>query len=278
MTGADERREHGGPTATEEDRVPLPETTRACRHGLDRTDPQDRLSVALRRATSADHQRIERLLRLPDRLSDVPALRQVLMLWVHLWSDVGVAPHTDGAAAAPADPEDLPAVAVRALNRLAIDLQELAELSPADPATAPTPGAPGTPATPMTPGAAWAGGPLSRLRSDVPGRWGVDYVLRGTLVGGRTVAPTVTRHLRLPEGVGVRYLSAEGEDVGRDWADFRHRLDAWGADASPEQCEAVVDAATTTFHTVQDWAVELFGDTSGAPSRYSHPVPRPRTA
>ena len=248
--------------------MPVTRTAPTCRHGGDGRDPQDRLSVELRRATSADHQRVEQLLRLPDRLTDVAALRQVLLLWVHLWSDVAVAPHQDDAAAArPPEAEDLPAVAVRALNRLATDLQELADASAADP-TGPTP----------VPGQGWAGGPLSRLRSDIPGRWGVDYVLRGTLVGGRTLAPTVTRHLRLPEGIGVRYLSAEGEDVGRDWADFRHRLDAWGADASPEQCEAVVDAATTTFHTVQNWAVELLGDNAGAPSRFGRVVPLPRAS
>jgi heme oxygenase len=76
----------------------------------------------------------------------------------------------------------------------------------------------------------------------------------------------------------VHYLSAEGEDVGRDWADFRHRLDTWGADASPEQCEAVVDAATATFHTVQDWAVELLGDNAGAPTRFGRVVPLPRAS
>jgi heme oxygenase len=254
--------------------VPLPETVHARRHSLDRVDPQDRLSVELRQATTAEHQQIERLLRLPDRLSDVPALRQVLMLWVHLWSDVAVAPRSADVAAAPANPDDLPSIAVRALNRLATDLQELSEVTSAD--STPDPAVP--PVAPVAPGAAWAGGPLSRLRSSVPSRWGVDYVLRGSLVGVRTLAPAVTRHLRLPEGVGVRYLSAEGEDVVRDWADFQHRLDAWAADASPEQCQDVVDAAATTFRTVHEWALELLGDRAGAQSRDSRPVPRPRTA
>jgi heme oxygenase len=203
----------------------------------------DRLTVRLRHVTDEEHACLERILGLPDRLARPGDLLEVLNLWQRVWSDVAPAPGTRPA------PDSLDDLAAQTLEHLATELETLARLAghPHPVRSTPVPG---------------PGGPLARLRRSDAGRWGVGYVLRGTLVDGRVPAPAAVRRLGLPVGVGVTYLGAEEEDAEAMWADFRRRLDSWALDASAWQRQECLGAALAAFRIVQDWARELVGKPS----------------
>jgi heme oxygenase len=78
--------------------------------------------------------------------------------------------------------------------------------------------------------------------------WGVAYVLRGSRLGGAVLAPLVSDATGLPAGTGTAYLRSAGDEPGRDWVDFRRRLDV--LDLSFEQIDLASDAARWTFARV----------------------------
>ncbi len=63
------------------------------------------------------------------------------------------------------------------------------------------------------------------------------------------LAPRVRAALTLPDGVGTRFLSSAGSRPGREWTDFRRRLD--GLELSGAEFDGAVGAARWTFHWVQ---------------------------
>lgn len=101
--------------------------------------------------------------------------------------------------------------------------------------------------------AGWSGtaGGAGRQASDVP-RFdtaaeavGGRYVLLGSALGGRIIAPVVARRLDLPERSGTRFFRRDGMEPGRDWRTFRMAVAA--RDWSPEELEQAAAAARETF-------------------------------
>jgi heme oxygenase len=205
-------------------------------------------SAEVRRLTRTEHERVEQVLDLPGRLATAEDLVTVLRMWERTWQDVARWASSASGFSGTVQGDDQPGpelllLTTRALGRLAEDLTDLQDLAPA---TRPR----------VEDGPTASGGPMADLLTTLPGGWGVSYVLRGSQVGGRILAPQIAERLHLPQGTALRYLSTEGEDVGSSWHGFRRRLDAWGDAATPALRRAVVAAAIMTFHAVQDRALE----------------------
>lgn len=184
------------------------------------------LSVELRSATAADHQRAEAALGLPERLDTVADLSRLLQSWRSVWCDVrsAVADRGDEAAR-------LLVSAVRAEQQLDSDLGVLGSLTDAR--------------------SAGSGSPqLRRMLETAPGIWAVSYVLRGSRVGGTAQAPAIVRRLHLPEHVGTAYLA--DHTAGPSWVAFRGRLDRWGRTAGSGGREAAVRLAGEMFALVAE--------------------------
>jgi heme oxygenase len=208
---------------------------------------QDRagLSVELRRLTRADHERVELLVDLPDRLTRRGDLAVLLHGWQQIWREIkhgcaGAGPGV-GAKGWPGETAALGRLAEESLARIAVDLVDLAELDHMS-----DPSGPAGLAGPAGPAEGKPDSPFSPLLADEPGVWAVAYVLRGSGIGGQVLAPLITARLDLPPGAAMSY-HAGAEDVGRSWVAFRRRLDGWGVAAGPEQRQVVVRRTRVAF-------------------------------
>ncbi|WP_446216354.1 biliverdin-producing heme oxygenase [Micromonospora sp. IBHARD004] len=94
---------------------------------------------------------------------------------------------------------------------------------------------------------------------------GGRYVLLGSALGGRVIAPVVERRLELREGVGTGFFRRSGMAPGRDWRDFRVALAA--RDWSPADLDQAVAAARETFVFVGRAAAPILGRRPAAPRR-----------
>lgn len=89
--------------------------------------------------------------------------------------------------------------------------------------------------------------------ADVGAAFGSMYVMEGSTLGGRFIAPHVARLLQLEPGVGNRYFDGYGARTGSMWNAFRETAAA----AVPEaQYDAAVNAAIATFESMQSWLCE----------------------
>lgn len=206
----------------------------------------------LRAATRGRHAAVERQLGLPDSVGDLADYVRLLAFWRRVWG-VG------GAVLAAAAPGALPAsFPVEALD------SDLAELAGWCGGVGAGPGPSGL----VPPGPAGRG-----LPSVGAGVWGVGYVLQGSRLGGRFVAPALQARLGLPAGTGMRFLSADGGDVGAEWAEFRGRLRAVAPDPHGSRADAVLAGALATFDLVAEQAA-VFGWPADPP-RSSRPGSAP---
>ncbi|MBY8873785.1 biliverdin-producing heme oxygenase [Micromonospora sp. PLK6-60] len=187
--------------------------------------------AALRAGTPEHHHAVERVLDLPGRVRDrrdlVIVLDAMLAAWqpveerlatAYDWGRLGLDPRLGAAA-----------------DLLRADLALLADDPPAG--RGPAPGD-----LPALGGAAAA----------VGGR----YVLVGSALGGRVIAPVIERRLGLPEGRGTGFFRRAGRTPDADWRAFRTAVDrrAWSA---PERAEAV-RAARETFAVIARTAAAAF--------------------
>lgn len=225
----------------------------------------------LRTATRGWHTAVEHQLSLPHSVGDLADYLRLLAYWRRVW-EIG------GAVLAAAAPEALPRTSpVEALDA---DLAELAGWSGGAGAGPPASGSVPPVAGPVPgplPGSDWAG---SGLPSTGAGVWGVGYVLQGSRLGGQFVAPALQKRLGLPAGTGMRFLLADGADVGADWAEFRVRLRAVAPDPCGDRADAVLAGALAAFGMAAVQAA-VFGWPAGAPRPSPGPHPgstRPRAA
>ncbi|MEH0844238.1 biliverdin-producing heme oxygenase [Micromonospora sp. CPCC 205711] len=185
--------------------------------------PEPDLLAALRAGTRRQHHEVERVLGLPGRIRSRADLAATLAGMLAGWQPV-----EDALAAVDWRPLGLADRLGAAADLIRADLRELAASGDAPPAG----GDPGTGA------AAPRFGTLARA---VGGR----YVLLGSALGGRIIAPVVDRRL----GPGAtRFFRRAGLDPEGDWAAFRaavadHR---W----HPEQRAEAVVAAVETFDAI----------------------------
>lgn len=86
--------------------------------------------------------------------------------------------------------------------------------------------------------------------SDIGGAFGSMYVMEGSTLGGRFIAPHVARLLDLPPGIGNTYFDGYGARTGSMWNAFRETAAATVPEA---QYDSAVSAAIDTFETLQAW-------------------------
>jgi len=79
---------------------------------------------------------------------------------------------------------------------------------------------------------------------------GCAYVIEGSSLGGLVVAKIVERQLGSEAAtIATTYLRGNGPRTRDLWRSFLSELDAWGANARPEERERAIQGATTTFTT-----------------------------
>lgn len=228
---------------------------------------QGDVTSRLRTATGGWHAAVEHQLNLPDSVGDLADYLRLLAYWRRVWG-IG------GAVLAAAAPEALPRTSpVEALDA------DLAELAGWRGGVDAGPRASGSvrPVAGPVPGSDPA---YSGLPSTGAGVWGVGYVLQGSRLGGQFVAPALRERLGLPAGTGMRFLLADGGDVGADWAEFRVRLRAVAPDPCGDRADAVLAGALAAFGMAAVQAA-VFGWPAGAPRPSLEPHPgstRPRAA
>jgi heme oxygenase (biliverdin-IX-beta and delta-forming) len=79
---------------------------------------------------------------------------------------------------------------------------------------------------------------------------GSMYVMEGSTLGGRFIAPHVARLLGLTPGQGNAYFDAYGDRTGSMWNAFR---DTAAANVPEAQYDDAVEAAIATFESLQAW-------------------------
>ncbi|MDR5811863.1 biliverdin-producing heme oxygenase [Caballeronia sp. LZ019] len=104
----------------------------------------------------------------------------------------------------------------------------------------------GQPATPELADASAALPPVNNIGA----AFGSMYVMEGSTLGGRFIAPHVARLLQLEPGVGNRYFDGYGARTGSMWNAFRETAAATVPEA---QYDAAVSAAIATFESLQSW-------------------------
>ncbi|VXC06262.1 Heme oxygenase [Burkholderia sp. 8Y] len=88
------------------------------------------------------------------------------------------------------------------------------------------------------------------LIDDLGSAFGSLYVMEGSTLGGRFIAPHVAKQLGLAPGAGNAYFDGYGPRTGSMWNAFRETAAA----IVPEtQYDAAVRAAVETFDTLHDW-------------------------
>jgi len=80
--------------------------------------------------------------------------------------------------------------------------------------------------------------------------FGSMYVMEGSTLGGRFIAPHVARLLQLQPGIGNRYFDGYGARTGSMWNAFRETAVSTVPEA---QYDAAVSAAIATFESLQSW-------------------------
>ncbi|SAL79792.1 Heme oxygenase [Caballeronia peredens] len=94
-----------------------------------------------------------------------------------------------------------------------------------------------------------AGYDLPRMHN-VGSAFGSMYVMEGSTLGGRFIAPHVAQQLDLVPGVGNAYFDGYGARTGSMWKAFRETAAA----VVPElQYDDAVKAAIATFESLQSW-------------------------
>lgn len=94
--------------------------------------------------------------------------------------------------------------------------------------------------TPSVPPAPWA-------PADPAEAMGCAYVIEGSSLGGLVVAKIVERQLGIE--AATTFLRGQGARTKELWRSFLSELDAWGANAHPEERARAIQGATTTFAT-----------------------------
>jgi heme oxygenase len=98
--------------------------------------------------------------------------------------------------------------------------------------------------------------PLADPDADLPaleglGRvFGSMYVMEGSTLGGRFIAPHVARLFGLANGEGNAYFDGYGARTGSMWNAFRETA---AASVPPEQHDDAVEAAIATFEGLHGW-------------------------
>jgi heme oxygenase (biliverdin-IX-beta and delta-forming) len=90
---------------------------------------------------------------------------------------------------------------------------------------------------------------------DTIGRvFGSMYVMEGSTLGGRFIAPHVATLFGLQSGCGNAYFEGYGRRTGSMWNAFRETA---SANVPPGQHDAAVAAAIATFDGLHDWLGEI---------------------
>jgi len=84
--------------------------------------------------------------------------------------------------------------------------------------------------------------------------FGCMYVMEGSTLGGRFIAPHVATLFGLQSGRGNAYFEGYGLRTGSMWNAFRETA---RANVPPEQADVAVDAAIATFEGLHDWLGKL---------------------
>ena len=80
--------------------------------------------------------------------------------------------------------------------------------------------------------------------------FGSMYVIEGSTLGGRFIAPHVARLFGLQSGGGNAYFEGYGLRTGSMWNAFRETA---RTNVPAEQADVAVDAAIATFEGLHDW-------------------------
>jgi heme oxygenase len=215
------------------------------------------MAGVVRDATRGWHLAVESQLALPGSVTGVTDYRRLLRFWREVWA---AGEHVLRKSA----PGALPRVS--ALTLLDSDLHDLSRWTPAQAAaTGAATARAGNRAGDRTAGSVAAGAGGARPASPEPavlaclptaglGVWGVGYVLQGSRLGGRTLAPALRERVGLPPGVGTRFLLSDGGDVGAEWAGFRARLREIAPDPWDGRSRVVLAGALATFRFVSERA------------------------
>jgi heme oxygenase len=231
------------------------------------------LSALLRSTTRSAHEQVERVFGLPDRLHTRTDLLPMLRVWQSVWTELAAEPvgGRDADAATVCAARGLQELAQQSLSCLEADLADLAALEGAGPVSRPhrqsrpnssradvlSRGTVGAAAT-----ADVAAGlppvPVTEVLAAQGGIWGVSYVVRGSLLNGRVLAPMIASRLGVQQDRGLRYLSGCGDDPGRRWVTFRAELDDWGQAATKDQHDGAIAAARATLADIRRRATAHF--------------------
>ena len=84
----------------------------------------------------------------------------------------------------------------------------------------------------------------------LPALWGTLYVLEGATLGGQILTRHLTQHFSLSPEAGCSFFASYGAAVGDRWREFCHLLSSY---SSPENDQAIVQAAIDTFSCFQAW-------------------------
>jgi heme oxygenase (biliverdin-IX-beta and delta-forming) len=88
---------------------------------------------------------------------------------------------------------------------------------------------------------------------NTPGRvFGSLYVMEGSTLGGRFIAPHVASALQLRAGHGNAYFDGYGARTGSMWNAFRETA---AASVPVDQCGAAIESARATFEGLHAWLV-----------------------
>ena len=89
----------------------------------------------------------------------------------------------------------------------------------------------------------------------VPQLLGCSYVLEGAALGGIVLYQHFEERFGLSRGKGATFLYGRGRETARRWASFVEALDGAGLDAHEEH--ACVAAARATFRAMDEWFAEM---------------------
>lgn len=84
----------------------------------------------------------------------------------------------------------------------------------------------------------------------LPGQIGAWYVVEGSTLGGRIIAPALAAHFGFAPRQGNAYFDAYGADTGSRWRSFRMLAEA---EVGPSDIEACVAGARLTFEALDAW-------------------------